>query len=91
MCRISVIALAYNLEEYLPACIESVLNQTFQDFELIIINDGSTDNSGDICDSYAAKDERITVIHKENNGIASARKHRNKKRQWYLCQLHRLR
>lgn len=73
MPKISVIVPVYNTEEYLPRCIDSILAQTFTDFELILINDGSTDNSGEICDEYAAKDKRIIVIHKENGGVCSAR------------------
>ena len=63
----------YQVEKYIAQCIESVLNQTFQDFELILIDDGSKDQSGRICDLYAAKDDRILVIHTENRGAAAAR------------------
>lgn len=70
----SVIVPVYKVEEYLPACIESVLSQTFSDFELILVNDGSPDNCPEICDSYKEKDNRIKVVHKENGGLASARK-----------------
>ncbi|MDD6233549.1 MAG: glycosyltransferase family 2 protein [Frisingicoccus sp.] len=63
----------YQVENYISQCIESVLNQTFQDFELILIDDGSKDKSGIICDSYAAMDNRIIVIHTENRGAAAAR------------------
>lgn len=70
---ISVIVPVYNVEKYLSQCIESILNQTFNNWELILIDDGSTDNSGEICDEYATKDNRIRVIHKENGGISSAR------------------
>ncbi|MGM8364857.1 glycosyltransferase family 2 protein [Virgibacillus sp. W0181] len=73
MPKVSIIALIYNLEAYTPLCINSVLEQTFEDFELILVNDGSTDNSGRICEEYAKKDERIVVIHKNNAGIAAAR------------------
>lgn len=73
MPKVSVIVPVYNTEKYLPRCIDSILAQTFTDFELILINDGSSDNSGAICDEYAAKDKRITVIHKENGGVSSAR------------------
>ena len=69
----SVIVPIYKVEEYLSACIESVLNQTFCDFELILVNDGSPDNCPEICDEYAKKDSRIKVIHKENGGLVSAR------------------
>lgn len=71
--EISIILPVYNVEEYLDECIQSILNQTFKNYELIIINDGSTDDSGKICDGYAIKDKRIKVIHKENGGISSAR------------------
>ena len=70
---ISVIVPVYNTEKYLRRCIDSILSQTFTDFELLLINDGSTDSSGEICDQYAAKDERVRVFHKENGGVSSAR------------------
>ena len=70
----SVIVPVYKVEEYLPACIESVLSQTFSDFELILVDDGSPDRCGEICESYKEKDNRIKVIHKPNGGLASARK-----------------
>lgn len=70
---ISVIVPIYNAENYLHRCLESILAQTFTDFELILVNDGSTDCSGKICDEYALKDNRIKVIHKNNGGVASAR------------------
>ena len=70
---ISVIIPVYNVEEYLRECIESVLNQTFRDFEIILVDDGSTDSSGDICDEYVEKDERVTVIHQKNGGLSVAR------------------
>ncbi len=70
----SVIVPVYNVEEYLPACIESVLGQTFSDFELILVDDGSTDACFGICDDYEQKDSRIKVIHKENAGLAAARR-----------------
>ena len=73
MPKISVIVPIYNTEKYLPQCIDSILAQTFTDFELILINDGSTDNSGTICDEYASKDNRIIVIHEKNDGVSSAR------------------
>ena len=72
--KISVIVPVYNTEMYLRECIESVLFQTFSDFELLLINDGSTDSSGNICDEYAEKDSRVRVFHKENGGVTSARK-----------------
>lgn len=70
----SVIVPVYKVEEYLPACIESVLSQTFSDFELILVDDGSPDRCGEICDSYKEKDKRISVVHKANGGLASARR-----------------
>lgn len=73
MAEISIIVPVYNVEKYLENCIESILNQTFKDFELILVDDGSTDNSGKICDIYEKKDSRIKVIHKNNGGLSSAR------------------
>ena len=70
---ISIIVPIYNAEKYLHCCVDSILAQTFLDFELILINDGSKDASGKICDEYAQKDARIRVFHKENGGGASAR------------------
>ena len=70
---ISVIIPVYNTEMYLRRCIDSVLAQTYQDFELLLIDDGSKDSSGAICDEYAAKDARVRVFHKENGGVSSAR------------------
>ncbi len=73
MCKLSVIVPVYKVEKYLSRCIESILNQTFTDYELILIDDGSPDNCPQICDEWAKKDERIKVIHKENGGVALAR------------------
>lgn len=70
---ISVIVPVYNTEQYLPRCIDSILSQSFTDFELLLVDDGSTDGCGKICDSYAEKDSRIRVFHKENDGVSSAR------------------
>ena len=70
---ISVIVPVYNVERFLPGCIESILSQTYTRLEVLLVNDGSTDNSGAICDEYAAKDSRIKVIHKSNGGVSSAR------------------
>ena len=70
---ISVIVPVYNVESYVAECIESIQNQTYMNLEIILVNDGSTDASGDICDKYAAYDERIQVIHKENAGVSAAR------------------
>ena len=71
---ISVIVTAYNVEEYLPECLDSILGQTFENFELILVDDGATDSSGQICDNYAKRDKRIKVIHKSNGGLPAARK-----------------
>ena len=71
--KISIIVPVYKVERYLPHCIDSILAQTFTDFELLLIDDGSPDNSGKICDEYAAKDTRIRVFHKDNGGVSSAR------------------
>lgn len=73
MPEISVIVPVYNVEEYLPRCIDSILAQSFSDFELILVDDGSTDNSGRICDEYKIADNRVIVIHKENEGPGPAR------------------
>ena len=74
MPKLSVIVPVYNTEKYLRECIDRILAQTFTDFELILVNDGSTDGSGAICDGYAEKDSRIQVIHQTNGGITVARK-----------------
>ena len=63
---ISIIVPIYNVDKYLSRCIDSILNQIFKNFELILVNDGSTDNSGVVCEEYANKDNRIKVIHKSN-------------------------
>lgn len=70
---ISVIVPVYNSENYLSECIDSLINQTYKNFELILVDDGSTDKSARMCDEYAIKDSRIKVVHKENGGVSSAR------------------
>lgn len=70
---ISVIVPVYNVEKYLEECVESVLSQTFTDYELLLIDDGSTDSSGDLCDQIAKRDTRVRVFHKSNGGLSSAR------------------
>ena len=70
---VSIIVPVYNAEHTIRRCIESILNQEYTDFELLLVNDGSTDGSGAICDEYAAKDSRIQVIHKENTGVSESR------------------
>lgn len=70
---VSIIIPVYNVEKYLLECLDSVIAQTYSNIEIFLINDGSTDNSGKICDEYAQKDSRVKVIHKENGGVSSAR------------------
>ena len=70
---VSVIVPCYNVEQYLPTCIDSILNQTYQNLEVWLVDDGSPDRCGEICDEYANKDTRIKVIHKKNGGLADAR------------------
>lgn len=70
---VSIIVPVYNAEKTIGRCIDSILNQTYKEFELLLLDDGSTDTSGEICDSYARKDERIRVIHKENSGVSDTR------------------
>ena len=70
---ISIIIPVYNSEKYLIECLDSVLLQTYKNFEALLINDGSTDNSGEICDNFAVKDSRFKVFHKKNGGVSSAR------------------
>lgn len=72
--RLSVIVPIYNVGAYVEECIESILNQTYKDFEIILVDDGSTDGCRDICDRYKAGDSRVKVIHKDNGGLVSARK-----------------
>ena len=73
MPKVSVVVPVYNAEKYIDRCIDSILSQTFEDFELILVDDGSPDKSGKICDNYAAKDNRVKVIHKQNGGVSTAR------------------
>lgn len=71
--KISVIVPIYNVEAYLPKCIDSILNQSYKNLEIFLIDDGSPDRCGEICDEYAKKDRRIKVIHKKNGGLSDAR------------------
>lgn len=71
--KISVIVPVYNVEKYINKCIDSILDQTYADFELLLIDDGSPDNCGAICDEYAAKDSRVRVFHQNNAGVSAAR------------------
>lgn len=73
MARVSVIIPIYNVEKYLNRCLDSIINQTYTDIEIILINDGSTDNSGKICDEYKKRDRRIKVLHQKNSGVSYAR------------------
>ena len=73
MPQISVIVPVYKVEQYLSACVDSILTQTFRDFELILVDDGSPDNCGSMCDAYAAQDPRVRVIHQQNGGLSAAR------------------
>lgn len=73
MPKVSIIVPVYKAEGYLHRCVDSILAQTFTDWELLLIDDGSPDRSGEICDEYAQKDSRVRVIHKENGGVSSAR------------------
>lgn len=75
MPKISIIVPVYNVEKYLPRCLDSIIGQTFKDWECLVIDDGSTDTSGAICDEYARKDKRIKVFRKKNGGLTSARNH----------------
>ena len=71
---VTIIVPIYNVADYLDKCIESILQQTYKNIEVILVDDGSTDKSSDICDCYKEKDTRIVVIHKKNEGLVSARK-----------------
>ena len=83
---VSVIVPVYNAEKFLRHCVDSIIAQTFSDFELILVDDGSKDNSGSICDEYAEKDRRISVIHKKNGGVSSARNRGiSKAKGKYIC------
>ena len=70
--KISIIVPVYNAEKYLKKCVDSLTGQTYQNLEIILVDDGSSDNSGSLCDELAGKDARIKVLHKENGGLISA-------------------
>ena len=70
---ISIIVPVYNVEPYIRKCLDSILSQTYYNWEAILVDDGSTDQSGAICDEYAKKDARFVVVHKQNEGVAKAR------------------
>ena len=69
----SIIVPVYNSESFIKVCLDSILEQTYPDFELLLIDDGSTDRSGEICDKYAGKDSRIRVFHEKNEGVSASR------------------
>ena len=71
--KVSIIVPAYNIEKYIGNCLDSIIGQSFKSFELILVDDGSTDGTSKICDSYAKKDKRIVVVHQHNGGLSSAR------------------
>ena len=73
MIKISIIIPVYNVEKYLATCLDSVINQTYKNLEILLIDDGSTDSSGLICEQYSKKDTRIKTIHKKNGGLSDAR------------------
>ena len=73
MMKLSIIIPVYNVEQYLHSCVQSVITQTYQDLQVILVNDGSTDSSGVLCDQLAQQDSRIQVVHKENGGLSDAR------------------
>ena len=77
MFKISVIVPIYNVEKYLKQCIDSLLNQTLKDIEIVLVDDGTKDNSGKIADEYKSKFDNIKVIHQENGGLATSKKY------WY--------
>ena len=83
---ISIIVPVYNVQKYIGKCIDSILSQTYLNIELILVDDGSSDASGRICDEYGKRDGRIRVIHQENEGVSSARNHGMEEAQGeYLC------
>ena len=73
MVKVSIIVPIYKVEKFIGECIESLMNQTFEEIEIILVDDGSPDGSGNICDEYAKKDGRIKVIHQKNSGVSVAR------------------
>ena len=71
--KYSIVVSIYNIQDYIKECVDSILKQTVKDFELLLVDDGSTDGSGKICESYAKIDNRVTVLHKQNGGLSDAR------------------
>lgn len=90
----TVVIIAYNVGDYIGKCIESAIDQTTHcKYEILVVDDGSKDNSGEVIDSYALKSDKVRVIHKENEGSGFAQKHRHKKRKRemaYVCRWRRL-
>lgn len=84
--KISIIVPVYNVEQYITRCIESITSQTYRNIEILLIDDGSTDNSGNICDEYQKKDSRVMTFHKTNGGLSDARNYGIKHASGqYLC------
>ena len=74
MCKlVTVIVPVYNVENYLETCVNSILQQTYEDLQVILVDDGSKDKSVELCDKYAKKDKRVQVVHKEHEGVSAAR------------------
>ena len=71
---ISIVVPVFNVEKYVAECIKSIIDQTYENIQIILVDDGSTDRSGEICDNFAASDKRIEVIHQDNQGVTAARK-----------------
>ncbi|UUC15475.1 glycosyltransferase family 2 protein [Limosilactobacillus fermentum] len=83
--KVSVIIPVYNVQEYLDRCLESLIHQTYDNLEIVLVDDGSTDNSGQICDNYADKDDRVVVYHIDNSGVSNARNFALKQVSGDLC------
>ena len=87
MPKVSVIVPVYNVAAYLPKCVESILNQTESDIEIILVDDGSTDDSGAICDQFAVADSRVKVIRQKNGGLSAARNSGMRRYRTFCCLL----
>ena len=86
---ITIIVPVYNVEKYIRECIDSLLNQTYKNLEIILVDDGSKDKSGEICENYANADSRVKVIHKENEGLGFAPKYRVDSCAGQVCYFYR--